>query len=397
MANRLPCPDIHISTLRQKGQPYPVALQRIVGHGLAGEAVERITEWDGYRPTPVLDFAGLAERCGVQEILCKYEGDRFEIGSFKALGGAYALQRALEAHEGPLNDLVAVTASDGNHGLSLAWGAKQAGVRCIVFLHAGVSQNRQELIEAQGAEVVRVDGNYDLSTATADKMARENGWLLVPDTANNENPNPINVMAGYGVMLEEMFGAKPQCDMPTHVFIQGGCGGLAAAVVGWLRERDNSTDAPKFIIVEPVEAACLIASARAGSPVLIGGDLDTIMSGLSVGEVSGVAWPVIAFGTDAYMSIPDTMAIWTMQGVREGAFGDAPVEIGDSGIAGLAGLVAVSRDEERRARIGLTSQSRVLVIATEGPVDRISYDALCSRDLSDAGLPDFADFGAVSV
>ncbi|HEY0276557.1 MAG TPA: diaminopropionate ammonia-lyase, partial [Paenirhodobacter sp.] len=357
MSNRIPRPDLYLSPLRDLDGTYPPALERIVGWALADQASARITQWPNYAPTPVQSFANLARRCGVAEILCKYEGSRFGIGSFKALGGAYALQRVLEDWTGSRDALVAATASDGNHGLSLAWGAKQAGVRCVVFLHAGVSAMRQALIEEQGAEIIRIPGNYDQSTALAGRIAAENGWVLVPDTAHEFDQNPVNVMAGYGVMIEELLGATPQIALPTHVFLQGGCGGLAAAVIGLLRARFTGMDAPKCIIVEPTKADCLIRSARAGTPVLVEGALDTIMAGLSVGEVSGVAWPVIAQGTDGFMTCSDEVAIWLMQALRKGAFGDAPIEIGDSGVAGLGGFMSLCDSADLRTAIGLDTGS----------------------------------------
>ncbi|WP_161138567.1 diaminopropionate ammonia-lyase [Propylenella binzhouense] len=389
-------PEFFLSPLHDEDGAYDDGLKRIVGWDLAREAIARITAWPGYRPTPVLSFKGLARRCGVAAIDCKYEGARFGIGSFKALGGAYALQRVLEGWRGAPDGPVAATASDGNHGLSLAWGARKAGIRCVVFLHSGVSPMRQSLIEAQGAEIIRVDGNYDVSTATARRVAAENGWVLVPDTSHDYDINPVHVMAGYGVMVEELLGEAAQLAMPTHVFIQGGCGGLAAAIIGLLRERFPGDLGPRCIIVEPTKADCLIRSARAGRPLIIEGALDTIMAGLSVGEASGLAWPVIAHGTDAFMTTTDELAIWVMQGLHLGAFGDAPVDVGDSGVAGLAGLISLSGERDLRAAIGLDDQSRVLVIATEGPVDLDGFKALCARDLSGTGLPDFAAFAVAA-
>lgn len=401
MSQRIPRPDLYLSPLRAPDGSWGEELTRIVGWQLVQEAIARIPHWPGYAATPVLSFAGLAERAGVAEVLCKYEGSRFDIGSFKALGGAYAFARVLEDWTGPRETLVVATASDGNHGLSLAWGAKQAGIRCMVFLHAGVSAARQALIEAQGGEIIRVAGNYDVSTATADRVAAENGWVLIPDTSNTYEQNPVHVMAGYGVMVAEMFGGipgvAPQIAMPTHIFLQGGCGGLAAAVIGLLRDGAPAGAAPKCIIVEPDRADCLIRSARAGKPVLVEGELDTIMAGLSVGEVSGLAWPVIAKGTDAYMTCSDDLAKWVMQALGTGAFGDEPAEVGDSGVAGLGGFLALATDADLRARLGIDANSRILCIATEGPVDRDAYQRYRAQDLAATGLPAFADYGLAHV
>ncbi len=326
----------------------------------------------------------MASAAGVASIRCKYEGSRFGVGSFKALGGAYAALRALKSRlhsakqQGETikpGDVTVCTASDGNHGLSVAWGARRAGCRCVVFLHAHVSDYRQQLIESMGAEVRRVKGNYDDSTAEALRVSTEEDWILVADTTPEYSENPVRVMSGYGVMVKEIM---EQCgvERPTHVFLQGGCGGLAAGVVGLLRERDNSASAPRVVIVEPDKADCLYRSAAAGHPVAVEGDLDTVMSGLSVGEVSGVAWPVLEHGADFYMRIRDEAAQKAMQAFARGFAGDAPVEIGDSGVAGIAGALVAVKNPSMAEKLSLGRDSRILVIATEGPVDRAAYDRL---------------------
>ncbi|MBJ3778082.1 diaminopropionate ammonia-lyase [Acuticoccus mangrovi] len=396
----LPRPDIHFvaNGLRRTAAPYG-ALKRYVSRALAEEAFGEISAWRGYRPTPLIDLPKLAARCGVSDIRCKDEGDRFGIGSFKALGGAYAVARALRIAAGGASpaSITVATASDGNHGLSVAWGARRAGCRCVVFLHAGVSAGRQRLIEAEGATVVRVDGTYDMSTATAAATAERSGWLLVPDTAPQFDEIPRDVMAGYGTMileLQDQYG--PRFD-PTHVFLQGGCGGLAAAVCGLMREADNSAEAPTIVVVEPDKADCLYRSALAGTPVVADGALDTVMSGLSVGEVSALAWPVLAEGVDVFMTIPDEMAVWSMQAITAGAFGDPPIGIGDSGVAGLAGLIAACAHPAARETMRLGPDSRVLVIATEGVVDRESTAEILARDLRAEGYPASAELEPIGA
>lgn len=379
------------------------SLDRFVGWSRADEAVSEITQWSGYRPSPLLDWPRLAEANDVASIRCKYEGERFGLGSFKALGGAYAVLRAVNArlaatgappHQAgraaALQDITVATASDGNHGLSVAWGARRAGCRSVVFLHENVSVGRERLIAGMGATVRRVAGNYDASTQAADKIARQHGWLLVADTASQFEENPIQVMAGYGVLVEELTAQYGDRGGPTHIFVQGGCGGLAAAVCGLFRQRDNSDAAPLFVVVEPEEAACLFQSARAGRPVTVDGALNTIMSGLSVGEVSAVAWPVLEYGADFFMTIPDDLAIGAMRLFARGAAGDPPVEIGDSGVAGLAGFLAANGSREARAALGIGRDSRILVIATEGPVDRESYDRLIAGDTRDETFRELA-------
>lgn len=373
-------------------------LDGVFSRAEAARAGAEIRLWSGYQPTPLLAMPGLAASLGVGRVWCKYEAPRFGLGSFKALGGAYAVMRVLQDRVTAATGLAVsaadlesgrfaeitrgvtvVTASDGNHGLSVAWGAKRFGAEAVVYLHRTVSAGRESLIRGVGGRTVRVAGNYDDSVAEAARVAAAEGWVLVADTSEDlSDPCPPLVMAGYGVLVREVIDAIPPADAPTHVMLQGGCGGMAAAVAGLIADHcdDLGAPRPRFVIVEPENAACLIATAAAGHPVRIEGDLDTIMAGLSVGEVSALAWPVLNRLGCTYMTIPDGAARDAMEAFGRGSYGEAPVVIGDAGVAGLAGLIHLARDPEMRARAGLDAASRVLTIATEGAVDREGYRRL---------------------
>jgi len=354
------------------------ALDGVISRELLAEARRVIPQWNGYAPTPLISLKGMASSLGLGEIRVKYEAGRFGLGSFKALGGAFAVGHALNglSPEAMAATTVA-TASDGNHGLSVAWGAKRYGCRCRIYLHENVSEGRADLIRAQGAQVVRVRGNYDDSTHQAKQDCLDNGWVLVSDTAiAADDEAPSVVMAGYSVMADEVVAVMSP--PPTHVFVQGGCGGLAAAVFGIWHEAWG--DAPRFIMVEPEKADCLYQSAKAGSPVRIEGDLDTVMGGLSVGEVSVSAWKTIERIVPDYMIIPDAAAVDAMTATGTGRYGDKPLVCGDAGAAGLAGLIEAAGDADLRTRLGLDEHSRVLCIVTEGAVDADGYQALTGLD-----------------
>jgi len=340
-----------------------------------------IPRWSGYAPTPLVSLKGLARSLGVGKVLAKNEAGRFGLGSFKALGGAFAVARATAGlAPDALASATFVTASDGNHGLSVAWGAKRLGCRCKIYLHENVAESRAGLIRAQGAEVVRVAGNYDDSTHRASADAAANGWLLMSDTAISETDEaPGVVMAGYTVMMDEIIAQLAAETMrPTHVFIQGGCGGLAAAAFGALFEAWGAV--ARFVMVEPDKADCLYQSARAGKPVRIQGDLDTVMGGLSVGEVSLTAWKTIERIVGDYLIIADEAAVRTMTDLGEGRLGDAPLAVGDAGAAGLAGFIEAATDGAIRDALGLDERSVVLTIITEGAVDEAGYRALTGLD-----------------
>jgi diaminopropionate ammonia-lyase len=345
-----------------------------------------ITRWPGYEPTPLLALPGVAD---VAEVRIKHEGSRFGLGSFKALGGAYAVANLLASElsrrgvasaatsadlaDGRYQDttraITVTCATDGNHGRSVAWGAKRFHCSCVIFVHETVSHGRVDAIAGFGADVVRVSGNYDDAVRQADKQAREKEWFVVSDTSYpGYTEVPRDVMQGYRLMADEAADQWTGAP-PTHVFIQAGVGGAAAAVSVQMRAR--FTPAPLLIVVEPERAACLLASARRGAPTTVPGDLDTIMAGLACGEPSLLAWQELERAAFAFMSIPDEAAIFCLRLLS--ALGH---EIGESGVAGLAGLRQAAADPAARDALRLTSGSRVLLFGTEGVTDPAVYDRI---------------------
>ncbi|MGI9499579.1 MAG: diaminopropionate ammonia-lyase [Geminicoccaceae bacterium] len=362
-----------------------------------------IHHWPGYRPTSLLDFEGLAQSMGIARIWYKNEAERFGLESFKALGGAYAIAELImrKAAEGtfakpissPLlfaghyrelaSEITVASATDGNHGRSVAWGAGLFGCRAVIYIHATVSEGRKQAIEAYGAEVRRVDGNYDDTVRQCAADAAEHGWTVISDTSYpGYTAIPIDVMQGYGVMAAEAIAELLPEEEPSHVFVQGGVGAMAAAVAAHLSWRWRKRR-PMLVVVEPVQAACLLASAKAGSPAVVGGDLDTVMAGLSCGEPSLLAWDVLEEAADAFMTVPDHVAEGTMRRLAKGVGGDHPLVGGESGVAGLAGAIAVSRTDALRTKLDLGSQSRVLVFGTEGATDPDLYEEIVGRSADD--------------
>jgi diaminopropionate ammonia-lyase len=353
-----------------RAHPYPGALRPILS--LAAEEVARreISSWPGYAPTPLRDLQSIARELGLAAVAFKEEQHRFGLRSFKALGGAYAVKKLAAAPGGP--PAAVCCATDGNHGRSVAWGAREAGLRCVIYIHEGVSEGRAQAIRGFGAEVRRVGGNYDDSVRIAAADAAREGWTVVSDTSwEGYQDIPRDVMQGYGVMVGETIaqgggGARP----PTHVFVQGGVGGIAAATVAHLWERFGAAR-PRVVVVEPDKADCLTRSAEQGRVVHLSGDLDTIMAGLSCGEPSPLAWAVLDPGADAFMAIGDAAIAPAMRALA--ALG---VVGGESGVAGLAGLRIAATDRAMRAALGLDASSRVLLFGTEGATDPALYEEL---------------------
>ncbi len=383
-------------------KPYGSERQREFGGARSSEAAAEITQWPGYAVTPLVALPALAARAGVGAILYKDEGSRFDLGSFKALGGAYAVFRLLAREIQSRTGATAVTAAhlrsaryaeiagritvtcatDGNHGRSVAWGARLFGCRCVIYVHETVSEGRVAAIAAYGAEVRRSPGNYDDAVRTAARDAACEGWFVVSDTSYEGYLDvPRDVMQGYTVMVEESL-QQLQGVVPTHVFVQGGVGGLAAAVTAHLWERFGSRR-PRMVIVEPKNAGCLYESASRGVLTVVHGSLDTIMAGLSCGEPSLLAWRLLADGADDYMTIEDEPAAECMRVLAEGSGGDPPVVAGESAVAGLAGVLLAAQDEFAKAALGLSRESTVLVFGTEGDTDPELYRRIVGREGAD--------------
>lgn len=347
-----------------------------------------ITSWDGYAPTPLYHLRDLAAAVGMGEIHYKDEGPRFGLGSFKALGGAYAGLRVLQRevggdatlagiragdHAQAVGAITLASATDGNHGRSLAWGAQRFGAPCQIYIHRDVSETRAQAMRDLGAVVSRIDGDYDASVDQLRRDADARGWHVVSDTSwQGYTRPPIDVMAGYGVMASEIIQSLTR--PPTHVFLQGGVGGLAAAVAALFAQHWQD-QAPRVVVVEPELAACLFASAKAGALRDISIKDETLMAGLSCGEPSGLAWEILREQASDFITIPERLVAPTMQ-VLGRPLGDDPAIIaGESAIAGLAAAVAAALGPLRET-LGLTSSSRLLLICSEGATDIGIYQQL---------------------
>jgi diaminopropionate ammonia-lyase len=363
------------------------------GVEVAGQVERFLAHRDGHAPTPLVELPALARELGVGSIHIKDEGQRLGLGSFKALGGAYAVIRlAVESASRTLGrpvdiaewripevaevatKMTIVCATDGNHGRSVAQGAQLVGARCVVFVHAHVSEARSKAIARFGAQIVRVDGDYDDSVAEASRAAEANGWIVVSDTSwLGYERIPRLVMQGYNALLQEALAEMPA--PPTHVFIQAGVGGIAAAVAAHLALVFGS-NRPFLTVVEPTRAACLFESAKACRPIKIARGRSTVMAMLECYEPSRVAWRILSRAADAFMTVEEEDAVAVMKRLAFPLGGDPVVVAGESGGVGLAGLTKVANDPTLRREIGLGSDARVFLINTEGATDPALYETL---------------------
>lgn len=373
---------------------YSASQQELISVAKAEQAIADIKKWPAYGVTPLHALTSMAKDSGLKALWYKDESQRFGLKSFKALGGAYAvacqLQNVLEERtgqrpttmdllEGRLKDelaeIVVSCATDGNHGRSVAWGAQMFGCGCVIYIHRDVSEGRKQAMEAFGAEVIRITGNYDESVRQADEDAKANGRIIVSDTSYEGYMEvPKDVALGYTAMLSEIV-EQLDGDIPTHVFAQGGVGGLASAVAGYFWDLWGERR-PRMIIVEPEQANCLQLSAKAGEPVVVGGDLETLMAGLACGEVSLLGWQILSNGTDDFVTLSEEAVPTTMKMLKNGYGDDPAIEAGESAVPGLAAAVIARQSEEFAQALGLDENSKVLVIGTEGATDPDLYREL---------------------
>jgi diaminopropionate ammonia-lyase len=386
--------ELLLNSLADKQAPYGPDQLRVLNDEGFTLAKSTISAWPGYTPTPLILLNGLAQKANVERIYYKNEGTRFGLGSFKALGGAYAVSQLLrreiarikaitmpsvaQLFDGTHSDVVSkVTvscATDGNHGRSVAWGARMFGCNCVILIHSNVSEGRKNAIEAYGATVIRTKGNYDDSVREAHRLAASKGWFIVSDTSySGYTEVPKDVMQGYELMAAEA------CDQmhvpPTHIFLQTGVGGMAAAVAAYTKRRYGK-NRPIIILADPDKSACWLESVRNGKPTSVHGELDTLMAGLACGEISILAWDILRQNADAVMSVTDDDAVLMMRALANPSTDDPPIVAGESAVAGLAASIAAANHEHARSELLLDSHSSILVFGTESDTDPDLYAQL---------------------
>ena len=382
----------HFHNLNKARSPYSDELKSILNLLDSKEAFDEISTWDGYKPTPLLSLKDIALQTGVKKIYFKDESSRFGLGSFKALGGTYGVLKFIQdelkkdigskvtledIRKGKYKDKISrytvTTATDGNHGRSVAYGAKLFGCKCQIYIHAEVSLGRQDAIEKLDANVIRVDGNYDESLKVCKKESKLNDWHIISDTSYpGYTKYPRDIMAGYNVMSEEIAFQLEKIEMPTHIFLQGGVGSFPGAICAYFWEKFPNSNI-KFIVVESEHAPCLIQSAQKNQMTSINIKKETMMAGLSCGEPSLLGWKILSIGTDDFITISDQLIPSTM---RMLANNNPPIEAGESSVAGLAALIEIMKTKDIATKLKLDSESMVLLFGTEGATDPEIYDSI---------------------
>ncbi len=322
--------------------PYPS-----VDHQAVADLIGRCPE---AAQTPLHDLPELAQDLGVGAVWIKDERGRMGLGSFKALGAAYVI--AHDAQAGLAKGRTYVTASAGNHGMSVAAGAAAFGANAVVYIAQTVPEVFAERLRARGAQVVREGAIYEDSMAAALKAANDNGWDILSDTSwPDYYERPHRLMEGYLMLMREAIAQVPT--VPTHIFLQAGVGGLAGSCAALAREVWGQ--APQIVVVEPEAAPALIASVQARKALVTKGPVSN-MGRLDCKEPSLIALKGLARDADVFVTLTEDEG--TAGAALAGQYGLASSE---SGAAGLAGLQAA------RKALDISKTAQVLCILSEGP------------------------------
>ena len=337
------------------------------------EAYTSISNWQSYIPTPLIELNKLSKELNLNRILYKDESKRFDLKSFKALGGAYAVEKITKGNK----DVVVATATAGNHGRSVAWGARRLGLKCKIFISEFVSEARGQAMAELDAEVIKVKGNYEKSLIECIKQSTENNWQIVQDVAWKDYMTvPKYTMAGYTVMMKEIVD-QIKNDQITHIILQAGVGGMAGAMVAGIARYLGNV--PETIVVEPDSAACVMESIKTGKIEKIDIKRESLMGGMSCGEVSLVPWEILKNSVKFCISLPDDDIAKTMELLGNSSLSEKKIIAGENSVPGVISLITSCVDDQVKERLKLNSKSNILVIGCEGDTDEEMYQKLISQ------------------
>lgn len=338
------------------------------------DAIKLHQQLPGYSPTPLISIPKLATELGVRAVLVKNESNRFGLPSFKVLGASWGLYRALTARLGlspttPWTELterikaasgplIAIAATDGNHGRAVAYVVKLLSIKCEIYVPRTMNAHTQALISGEGATVHVVQAGYDCAVQTAAKASQTvDGGLLVQDTSfDGYEEIPAWIVDGYSTMMTEIDSQLADMGLQsTAVVTPVGVGSLAHAVVKHFKAR---SEGPKVVTVEPDTAACLYQSLKAGRMMPVE-TTPTIMDGLNCGTVTPVAWNDLRRHVDASVTVSCYETHCAAQ-----CLASESVTAGPCGSASLAALRRIA--ESKESSHILESDSVVVLLNTEG-------------------------------
>ena len=345
---------------------------KILNSDLLEDAYKTISKWQKYQPTPLESLNKLSKELELKNIFYKDESKRFGLKSFKALGGAYAVEKITKGRK----DITVSTATAGNHGKSVAWGAKNLGLNCKIFISGNVSETRAREMRSLNAEVIRVKGNYEDSLNVCKEESKKNNWEIIQDVAwPNYELVPKLTMAGYSTMIKEI--SVQTNEYITHIFLQAGVGGMAAGVVVGVANYFKKV--PKIIIVEPENANCVMQSIENNTPTSVDIKKESIMGGMSCGEVSLVPWQILKNSVNNCISVSDKFVSQTIAMLADKVLSDISIEGGECSTPGITSLISCCNNEETKSDLEINENSNILLIGCEGSADIDLYQKLLSE------------------
>ena len=345
---------------------------KILNSDLLEDAYKTISKWQKYQPTPLESLNKLSKELKLNNIFYKDESKRFGLKSFKALGGAYAVEKITKGRK----DITVSTATAGNHGKSVAWGAKNLGLNCKIFISGNVSETRAREMRSLNAEVIRVKGNYEDSLNVCKEESKKNNWEIIQDVAwPNYELVPKLTMAGYSTMIKEI--SVQTNEYITHIFLQAGVGGMAAGVVVGVANYFKKV--PKIIIVEPENANCVMQSIENNTPTSVDIKKESIMGGMSCGEVSLVPWQILKNSVNNCISVSDKFVSQTIAMLADKVLSDISIEGGECSTPGITSLISCCNNEETKSDLEINENSNILLIGCEGSADIDLYQKLLSE------------------
>ena len=339
------------------------------------DAFNIISNWENYKSTPLLELNKLSKKLNLKNIFYKDESHRFHLKSFKALGGAYAVEKITKGNK----KITVATATAGNHGRSVSWGAQRLGLNCKIFISEYVSESRANVMRDLGADVIRVKGNYDASLKECIKQSQKNGWEIIQDVAwQGYEEVPKLTMAGYSVMIKEISNQTNQ--YITHVFLQAGVGGMASGAIAGIAKYFKRI--PKIIIVEPENADCVLQSLKEGKMQKVDIKKESILGGMSCGEVSLVPWQILKYAVNNCISISDENIAETIAMLQKKQLGKETIIGGECATPGIISLIAACEDEKVKNKLDLNEKSNVLLMGCEGDADKDLYKKLLNEGIN---------------
>ena len=342
------------------------------------DALKVISNWENYIPTPLISLDELSNQLKLNNIFYKDESKRFNLKSFKALGGAYAVEKVTKGNK----NITVSTATAGNHGRSVAWGAKKLGLECKIFISEFVSEIRSQEMKKLGADVIRVKGNYEKSLEECIKQSKTNKWEIVQDVAwKNYEYVPKLTISGYSVMIDEI--SRQTDQYITHIFLQAGVGGMASGAIAGVAKYFKRI--PKIIIVEPENADCVLKSIEKGSLQKVNIQKESIMGGMSCGEVSLVPWQILKNSVNFCTSVPDKYVAKTVAMLKNKHFCNKNIIGGECATPGLISLIASCESANIKEKLELNKSSNVLLIGCEGDADKNLYSELLNKGNKELG------------